>query len=616
MLERIKNQTFSIKSLEDWKAKAEQSLKGKKLESLQSTTYETIVLKPLYTAEDEQPVSEFPGAADFRRGIDLLGYNTNEWKVAQQISYQTADELKQKLDDSVKKGQTAISFAVTKEVAANFSELLGDTTKNYPFAINSKWLQTELLNSLTNLSNNGTQLTGYIANDPMALFAEMGAAPEKALQIWENDIRQADNQFPHLRTILIDTTIYHNGGANAVQELAIAAATGVFYLEKLGESGMELEKALSKMIFQFSIGSNFFMELAKLRAARIMWNRITELYGVEESVRGMQISAATSRFTKTIYDPEVNLLRAANEAFAAVLGGVQYLHVEPFDELTGSSPFSERIARNMQLILKEEALLQKVVDPAGGSWYVEALTNELAEKAWAFFQEIDTKGGILEGLQSNWLQKEIAKVFSKKNLDIETRKQSIIGTNVYARLDETVSYETNVAKKENSKIVAIPQRRLAEPYEKLRRKAKKLAEQTGLAPTVGMLCLGDLKQYKARLDFIRGFLAAGGVKTAESGPLFSLENAKEFISTINTSFVCLCGPNHQYESIGHELLSSLKTEFPTHSFFLAGLPDKENQRRWLTEGIHQFIHVNSNCYQTLLAILEEWEVTADETQKA
>ena len=148
---------------------------------------------------------------------------------------------------------------------------------------------------------------------------------------------------------------------------------------------MKLEEAISKMIFQFSIGSNFFMELAKLRAARILWDKITKVYGAEVQYRGMQIAAETSSFTKTVYDPYVNILRAGNEAFAAVVGGVQYLHVTPFDEITGSSQLSERIARNTQNILKEEAHLQKVIDPAGGSWYVEALTTELSRKSLAVF---------------------------------------------------------------------------------------------------------------------------------------------------------------------------------------------------------------------------------------
>jgi methylmalonyl-CoA mutase len=365
------------------------------------------------------------------------------------------------------------------------------------------------------------------------------------------------------------------------------------------------------------------MEIAKLRAARVLWNRITSVYGATDDQCKMQIAAVTSSFTKTVNDPHVNLLRAGNEAFSAVIGGVQYLHVSPFDDLTGASPFSERVARNTQLLLKEEAHLKKVIDPAGGSWYVEELTNNLAEKAWGFLQQIEANDGILEALKSNWLQQEIAAVYQKKNQDVQTREKSIVGTNVYANLDEVVpgnkSYKDNsyCANMEDSlKMEAIPTRRLAEPFEELRTKAKHLEDAVGSKPFVGMICLGGLKQHKARLDFMKGFLAAGGLRTGESKPIISLESARQFVKELPTKYYCLCGTNDQYEIIGYEILTALITEFPDRTFYLAGLPEKEKQDQWIDAGIKQFIHVKSNCYETLSSILEELEVSKVEETKA
>ena len=621
-MENIRSQVFPDQSINDWKEKAEQSLKGKKVESLNSSTYENIVLKPLYFEGDEHPVSEYPGGSDFRRGKDPLGYITNEWWVAQKILYHSPKELKNKLHEAVGKGQTAISFEITEEIVEHISEVAGTLPSHYPFALNTEWLQVKLLENLANLYE-GKTLTGYIANDPIALFAEGGFISEQFLQDWLEGITFSVNQFPNLRTILIDTTTYHNGGGNAVQELGIAAATGVTYLERLLENGMELSTILAKMIFQFSIGSNFFMELAKLRAARIIWDRITSLYGAKEHARGMHISAVTSSFTKTVFDPHVNLLRAGSEAFAACLGGIQYLHVEPFNELTGSNVFSERIARNIQLILKEEAHLQKVIDPAGGSWYIESLTNQLAEKAWAFFQRIEANGGILEVLKSNWLQQEIAAVYDQRIHDVQTRKQSIIGTNVYAKLDEPVptikqkSKQFRFSKRDSIiNITAIVQHRLAEPFEELRFRAEQIKQKTGAGPSVGMICLGEFKQYKARLDFMKGFVAAGGAEAIESPPIFSVEDAVEFISGLKTPFISICGTNEQYEEWGHALIKRLKQEFPDRHFFLAGLPEKEKQSQWLAEGIKEFIHMKSNCYKTLSFILTEMEGTLSASPKA
>ncbi|MGG3562641.1 methylmalonyl-CoA mutase subunit beta [Neobacillus rhizosphaerae] len=630
-LDKIKNQSFPFMSTQEWKEKAEKSLKGRTVESLQTATYEEIILKPLYSQGDEQAVPDYPGGSDFRRGIHPLGYLTNEWKVAQRLSYQTMDELKEKLKQNFDKGQSAISFEVSKslfEEDDTLETILGESYRQYPFSINAMGLHSTLLAALETIGEKkGTSDTicGYIGSDPVALFAEEGRISEEFLNDWMMTIVRSSVKLPNLRTILINTSPYHNGGANAVQELGVALAEGIYYIEKLQEAGMELEDIFPKMIFQFSIGGHFYMEMAKLRAARILWNRVAEVYGTNVKNRGMHISAETSRFTKTVQDPHVNLLRAGNEAFAAVIGGIQYLHVDPFNNLSGSTRASERIARNTQLLLKEEAQLKQVIDPAGGSWYVEQLTNELAEKSWGFFQQIEAHGGIVEGLKSNWLQKEIAAVYDKRNKDCQTRKQSMIGTNVYANLDESVpnlkseNKDSYVQEKGNSllKICAIPQRRLSEPFEELRNKARNYEEAAGYKPSVGMICLGELKEYKARLDFMKGFLAAGGVKAVESDPIVSLENTRSFVSSLpGTKCFCICGTNEQYETTGHEVLTSLRTEFPDRVFFLAGLPEKDKQSQWTAEGIKQFIHLKSNCYETLDAIFKELEVSTVEETKA
>ena len=625
-VEKLQNQDFSSRTKDDWKVKAEESLKGKSVESLKSSTYENIILQPLYSRDDAQKAPDFPGGSDFRRGVNPLGYVTNDWKIAQRITYHSVEELKEKLHVGVEKGQTALSFEVTEallESKETINGVLGDLPAAVPFAINGKGMNSALLAVLTENETIPNQVSGYVGSDPISLFAEVGFIEEDLFKGWIEDIKLANLKLPNLRTVLINTSTYHQGGANAVQELGIAAAAGTFYLQLLLDNDMKLDDVLTKMIFQFSIGSNFFMELAKLRAARILWNKITQVYGADTKDRGMQIAAETSSFTKTVYDPHVNILRAGNEAFAAVLGGVQYLHVIPFDYETGGSQLSERIARNTQNILKEEAHLQKVVDPAGGSWYVEALTTELAEKAWQYFKQIEAKGGMLEVLKTGWIQDEIASVNENRKKDIYLRTQSIVGTNVYANLDESAaSGRERIADSflgqvtSSIQIKAIPNKRLSEPFEKLRRMSEKIEEKSGAKPQVGMICLGELKQYKPRLDFMKGFLAAGGLKAVESGTITSLEQAKQFIKGQNTKYICICGSNDQYESAGHGILTALKKEFPDTIFYLAGLPDKDVHMQWMDEGIKQFIHLKSNCYETLALILSSMEVALDEVTKA
>jgi methylmalonyl-CoA mutase len=608
-LQELRNQSFPSNTIHEWKEKAEQSLKGRTVESLKSNTYENIILKPLYSMADEHPVSQYPAGTDYRRGVNPLGYVKNDWRVAQRIPYSHAEDLRDKLTEAVSKGQTALSFEISEPFLEDDSfNLLSDLAKQFPYALNTKTYQKRILSKLEDQEN----LTGFIANDPISLFLEHGVILEDYVNESLKSIRLTHETSPSLRTMLIDTTPYHNGGASAVQELSIAVSEGVYYLQRLIENGMEVGTALSKMVFQFSIGSNFFMELSKIRAARIIWSKVTQLYGADPSLQGMHISAETSVFTKTIFDPHVNILRAGNEAFAAVLGGIQYLHVMPYDNLTGSSSFSERIARNIQLVLKEESHLKRVADPAGGSWYIEELTTQLAERAWVLFQQIEAKGGIIEVLKSNWLQDEINEVYTKRNKDIQTRKQSIVGTNVYANLDETVptvlSIEQEMHLDQGIKIESLQLRRLSEPFEKLREKAKKLDGNAA----AGMICLGELKQYKARLDFMKAFLAPGGIKVMESPSVFTMENAKEFVKDVNKQHLCICGTNEQYETLGHDILTELKAQFPNKTFYLAGLPEPDQQEKWIQEGISQFIHLKSNCYETLSAILSEMEVTTGE----
>lgn len=614
-IESMKNASFPPSTDQAWKERVEESLKGKKFDSLMKNTYEKIVLKPLYSETDQTAAIGYPGVADYRRGIHSLGYHSNPWKIAQKVSYHTMEDLKGNLSNALERGQTAFSFKLKKELfdaVDQFEKFLFEFIGKASFAIEADGFQKSFLTLLIN-GNDNSVVTGYVAEDPMSALVKRGSLPvaiDKYFNTWVQTIKDSHQSLPNLKTVLIDTTPYHNGGANAVQELSIALATGVYYLEELKVRGLSPEKLFKKMIFKFQIGSNFFMELAKLRAARVLWNKIGEAYGVPTEDRGMEIIAETSTFTKTLTDSHVNILRSGNEAFAAILGGVQYLQVHAFNELDGITPLAERLARNTQLILKQEAFLQDIVDPAGGSWYVESLTNELVKTAWEYFLTIDEKGGLMKVLESNWLQSEIATVLNKRHLDIFTRKQSIVGTNVYANLEESLH---SLYKNEDEfyfaeeqqvchSIQPIAMNRLSEPFEKLRQSACQLDNNQ-----VGLVCLGELKEYKARADFMTGFISAGGLQGVKSQGLKASVDAHTFIVESNLKHYVLCSSNEIYNILGLELLKQLKKELPKVHFYLAGLPDKESQGQWLEAGIRDFVHLKTNCYEFNSSIITELE---------
>lgn len=467
--------TFPAPTLEEWERKAEQSLKGKPLQTLLTTTFEGIPLKPLYTEKDEQSeyVSQFPGQVDFRRGIDPLGYIQNDWLIAQKMKFQVNKDLNKQLISALEKGQATISFEITAELISQLACLEAVHTK-IPYSLNAKEWHADIINEVSKCANHLAG-SGFIAKDPLALFVEKGAETDSVAAHYDElfqSVDKAGETLPNIRTILIDTTPYHNGGAHAVQELAVAMSTAVCHIEQFLKRGKSIDFTLSKFVFHFSVGASFFMEIAKLRAARILWNKIAEAYQANETNRKMVIAASTSQFTKTVYDPHVNILRSSNEAFAAVLGGVQYLHVTPFNEPDGDDhKLANRIARNTQHILKEEALLTKTVDPAGGSWYVEWLTTELAEKAWQLFLELDEQGGIIESLKSGSLQNEIASVRNKREHAVMTKEQIIVGTNKYEMSEEKPlnHKRTYHAREEKYFIEPIPQVRLTEAYEQQRK---------------------------------------------------------------------------------------------------------------------------------------------------
>jgi methylmalonyl-CoA mutase len=640
-IENMKATSFKDTIIEDWQERAAASLKGKPIESLYTNTYEDITLKPLYTKGDlpSEMGGELPGQPDYRRGIHSLGYQSESWHIANRVFYSDIEELKGKLDNVLSKGQTAISFEVKPELFSDNRALVSficSFKNKYPLSVDAGFLQAPLLAALAIGSKDAGGAEGFVAADPVAEASLIGGLPLEENEFftqWSRVLEEAAEQLPEVKTVLINTVPYHNSGANAVQELAIAVSTGVYLLNKLLDNGWDIKKALSKFVFHFSIGSNFFMETAKLRAARLLWSKTAEAFGAELEDRKMVISAETSKFTKTIFDPYVNMLRAGNEAFAAVLGGIQYLHTGSFDEPAGTAnSFSERVARNTQLVLKSEAHLEKVADPAGGSWYVESLTKELAEKAWELFLEIDGKGGIYETMKSGWLQEQIAETQEKRQQDIATRKKSMIGTNVYANLSDNISepvvkeskryymidsldaiigkIKSEITLKDSLRevkpsFVPLKLTRLAEPYEELRFKSKKL-EKKGVNPIVGLICLGELKKHKARADFITGLLSAGGIHAERSGEVDTISAAIEFINSSNARQFVICGDQSAYNSFGPELVQEITREHDV-KLYLAGIPD-EKQSEWKTSGIQEFLHVRSNALQNLSAMLQEMEV--------
>ncbi|MBS4176407.1 methylmalonyl-CoA mutase family protein [Lederbergia citrea] len=469
-IEQAKKAKFLSTGYELWEQTAEKSLKGKPIELLNSETYENITISPIYTKKDIQniKIDQFPGSyVRTFKNVDL-----NNWKIAQNLRCSDWSDLKKLLGKGLENGLETISLDLDElEDINKFNfEELHDIVNNIPYMIITKSNFQQIAEKLL---QSDLDVTGVIATDPLTSGLSQGYLNgSKHWQEWQENIIKLDQKLPNLKTILIDTSPYHNSGSNVVQELAVALAEAVFYIEQMRGRGWETEKTIQKIVFHFSIGSDFFLEIAKLRAFRKLWKTIVHAYRIKPSDNHVTVSAETSSFTKSILDPHVNILRSGNEAFAAILGGVDFLHVTPFDEHAAiSNEFSMRIARNTQLLLREESYLNRVIDPAGGSFYIESLTETLVEKAWKFFQEIDLHGGIYSTLESGWLQQKIKETLNRKVEDVNTGKRSLIGVNVYAQPNELLSFEqrskeaTKTDDSRKIKIEPLSRTRLAEAYE-------------------------------------------------------------------------------------------------------------------------------------------------------
>ena len=453
-----KRTTFKRVSLEEWQEVAQQSLKAKPLQSLNKETYEGMTLTPLYTGENinQAQIDQYPGTGSYARGFGSTA--GNGWHIAQKIKHSDWEEGKRLLSQALASGQDTISIQADHLLDINefsFSELdqIMDVERN-PLFMLVKSDYSVLVEKLLQ-SSMSDKLSGALAADILTAGLADGSLIDQngeLIKKWTANLKKVDRHYPLLKTIVIDTAPFNAGGANAVQELGIALAEAVFYIEHLKKEGWDPAKTVNKMVFHFAVGSNFFMEVAKFRAFRILWKTVADAYELSPDENSVVVSAETSAFTKSTLDSYVNLLRAGNEAFTAVLGGIDYLHVSPFDEVTAdSNDFSARIARNTQLLFHEESHVNKVIDPAGGSYYLESLTADLVESGWRFFQDLDRRGGIFQALESGSLQLEINKTLEKRMEDVKTRAKSMIGVNVFAQLNEKPTFPQSKIAKPNAK---------------------------------------------------------------------------------------------------------------------------------------------------------------------
>ncbi len=636
---------FSVPTYEEWKEAAIAALKGAPFDKKMYTkTYEGITLQPIYTladVENNAQAQTMPGATDYLRGTNAGGYIANPWKIAQGIDAVDPAEFNKLAKYELEKGATAVTVELskaTKQGVAYTAETEGrgvaiQDAEDVKVAMDGITAPVyaaagaSALPLLNLFKEAGVEVTGCIGADPIGALLADGCLPCSLEQLLDEMAETVKGAAAGLKVINIDGTVYGNGGASAVQETAYAFATAAYYIKALQEKGLTVDEVAQKMVFSFAVGSNFFMEIARLRAAKVVWAQIVRELGGNEESQKIDIFARTSAFTKTVYDPYANLLRTTTEAFSAVVGGINALQVAPFDEPIGPADTqSLRYARNQNLLFAKEFGMEYTVDPAGGSFYVETLTAQVIEAVQALYAEV-AAAGIVEAVKAGTVQAAVAAVLEERFKNLQVRKDVAVGNNMYANTIEQLIVKDLTAqdaakaaaaaagktaladaraalnKGEAVTATAIGARRWVEQFEAMRM-ATEAAAAAGKTVNVFLTNFGPIPKHKGRADFSRGFFEVANFNVIGNDGFPTAEEAAAAAIESGADVAVICGTDDVYPEIVPVIAQAIKAAKPEMKVVVAGAPG-ENKEAFDAAGVDTYVHVGANCYQILKAIQEE-----------
>jgi methylmalonyl-CoA mutase len=598
----------------EWEEKIKADLKGADYEKkLIWKTEEGFSVKPYYRTEDLaglEYLQSLPGEYPFVRGIKK---GHNDWIIRQDINTDNLHDSNRIALHAIQCGAEAIGFCA-REITTHkqMHQLLNgvDLTRTRIHFIASRSFPLTLELFLYEVSNRGLlpeNIIGSLNFDPASFLLLHG----DFYVSWENNIDEAvyliktiRKRLPGFRTITINGQYFSNAGSTLVQELAFSLASANEYLAALTSKGLEVDAITPLMLFSFGTGSAYFPEIAKLRAARLLWSTLVQQYHpVSPGAAKMFIHSSTSSWNKTVTDPYVNMLRTTTEGMSAAIGNADSISVLPFDKpFREPDDFSERIARNQQLILKEEAYLDKVADPSAGSYFIENLTHSIAFHAWELFKKVEEKGGMIECIKSGFIQDEISMSAQKKQQDLANRKAIMIGTNQYPDLTEKLP-EALLNPEPSKGETASTYRKLniyrgSEAFEKIRLATEAHVVKGNKRPSVFLFTIGNLAIRKARAMFTTNFFGCAGYEIADNDGFCSVEEGTAAALASGAEIIVLCSSDEEYKTIAVEAVTGLKRQKPGAIVMVAGYP-KENIESLMEAGVDDFIHIRSNLLETL-----------------
>ena len=599
-------------STEAWEAVINTDLKGADYQKkLVWRTAEGFNVRPYYRAEDLQNIEwlgttagEFP----YVRGVK----NCNKWKVFQTINVECPAEANKKALHALESGAESVAFEICNEVDKEFVSALTagiDPTKNeIVFYICSS--NTTIVEPVMEWAAGFDKEAVRIAFDfdplmwGLTRFGKFCCGKERGEDCFDKIagyISRYSEEFKHVRFAGVDGSLIGNCGSTIVEELGYMMAAGHEMLVELIKRGVSATAAAKSIRFTTSITSNYFMEIAKLRAARLLWANIMKAYEPEcKCAEKIYIHAVTSMWNQTVYDSYVNMLRGTTEAMSAAIAGVHSLEVLPFNAATTKNDeFAERIARNVQLLLKNEAHFDNVVDPAGGSYYIENLTASIAQEAWKLFLEVENEGGYIASFNKGTISARVKASAEKKNKEVATRRITLLGTNQFPNFGEVLEGQKaecacgcNCEVGEN----ALVPYRGGEQFEAMRQ----AVDVSGKAPKAFMLTCGNLAMARARAQFSCNFFACAGIKVQDNTFFASVEEGVKAAKEAGADIVVVCSSDDDYATLAPEVAKRVGEEAIV---VVAGAPACAEELK--AQGITHFISIRDNVLETLKGYLKE-----------
>ena len=600
---------FQAPTTQEWLDKIEVDLKGADFQKrLVWRTNEGFNVQPFYRREDLKDlkaVDSLPGEFPFVRGNKK---DNNLWFVRQDIIVDDAKAANAKALDILNKGVDSLGFKIAgSDVSRELIATLLDGILPQYVELNFKTCQrhcVELAEALVAYFKEKdyplADLKGSINFDPISKILCKGKDTSAALE-FAKPLIEALKELPGYKCINVNSLSLNNAGAYIYQELGYALAWGAEYMNILTEAGIDATEAARRIKFNMGVSENYFMEIAKFRAARLLWAQIVKQYGVADEACQMHVCAITSEYNQTLFDSYVNLLRSQTETMSAALANVDSIVVTPFDKpYEQPTEFAERIARNQQLLLKEEAHFDKLVDVAGGSYTIEHLTDAIAKEGWKLFLAVEEAGGFLtEALKGN-IVNAVNASNDKRHADAAKRKEFILGTNQFPNFTETSEGKQplgsvcccSTATNEAAELPALNKQRLASEFETLRLSTEKAAKQ----PIAFMLTIGNLAMRQARAQFSCNFLAAAGYKVMDNLGFKTVEEGVDAALEAKADIVVICSSDDEYAEYAIPAYKYLNSRA---MFVVAGAPACSEDLK--AAGIENFIHVKSNQLETLKA---------------